>query len=131
MHFEFCNEYVQFKTQNRRKNIMLLSDLNDEIAVNLSSHWFWAYNKLEYFLPSRFISFRISLCPNNFLPHRTIVRIVYATRSRTMLVVWYTNVMFAGMLALISLQSENIRGAKQWAWGDLLIGLLIRTRKSN
>lgn len=43
---------------------------------------------------------------------------------RTMLVVWAaTNVMFAGMLALISLQSENIRGAKQWAWVDLLIGL--------
>ncbi|WMW80831.1 GGDEF domain-containing protein [Undibacterium cyanobacteriorum] len=43
---------------------------------------------------------------------------------RTMLIVWAAiNVMFAGMLGLISQQSDNIRGAKQWAWGDLLIGL--------
>ncbi|MBC3882001.1 diguanylate cyclase [Undibacterium sp. LX40W] len=43
---------------------------------------------------------------------------------RTILIIWATiNVMFAGVLALVGKQSEEIRGAKQWAWGDLLIGL--------
>lgn len=41
-----------------------------------------------------------------------------------MLIIWAAiNVMFAGMLALLGKQSEDIKGAKQWALGDLLIGL--------
>lgn len=43
---------------------------------------------------------------------------------RTILILWATiNLMFAAMLALIGRQSDQIHGAKQWAWGDLLIGL--------
>ncbi len=43
---------------------------------------------------------------------------------RTILITWAAiNILFAGVLALVGRQSEEIRGAKQWAWGDLLIGL--------
>ena len=43
---------------------------------------------------------------------------------RTILIIWAAiNILFAGVLALVGRQSEDIRGAKQWAWGDLLIGL--------
>jgi diguanylate cyclase (GGDEF)-like protein len=43
---------------------------------------------------------------------------------RTIMVVWAAlNILFAGMLALVGMHAGNVRGVRQWALGDLLIGL--------
>jgi len=43
---------------------------------------------------------------------------------RTIMVVWAAlNILFAGMLALVGMHAGNVRGMRQWALGDLLIGI--------
>lgn len=43
---------------------------------------------------------------------------------RTILIIWSAiNILFAGVLALVGSQSDSIRGARHWAWGDLLVGI--------
>lgn len=43
---------------------------------------------------------------------------------RTIMVVWAAlNILFAGMLALVGMHAGKVRGMRQWALGDLLIGL--------
>ncbi|MFC0350437.1 GGDEF domain-containing protein [Undibacterium danionis] len=43
---------------------------------------------------------------------------------RTIMVVWAAlNILFAGMLALVGMHAGKVRGMRQWALGDLLIGI--------
>ena len=49
-----------------------------------------------------------------------------AIDPRSVLVVWAAlNILFAGMLALVGMQARNVKGVKQWAIGDLLIGIAL------
>jgi TRAP-type uncharacterized transport system fused permease subunit len=43
---------------------------------------------------------------------------------RTIMVIWAAlSILIAGMLALVGMHAGNVRGVRQWALGDLLVGL--------
>nr|WP_315483340.1 GGDEF domain-containing protein [uncultured Undibacterium sp.] len=49
-----------------------------------------------------------------------------AIDPRSVLVVWAAlNILFAGMLALVGMQARNVKGVRQWAIADLLIGIAL------
>lgn len=49
-----------------------------------------------------------------------------AIDPRTVLVVWSAlNILFAIILALVGMQARNVKGVRQWAMADLLVGLAL------
>jgi diguanylate cyclase (GGDEF)-like protein len=49
-----------------------------------------------------------------------------AIDPRSVLIVWAAlNILFAGILALVGMQARDVKGVREWALGDLLIGLAL------
>ncbi|MBC3873454.1 GGDEF domain-containing protein [Undibacterium flavidum] len=49
-----------------------------------------------------------------------------AIDPRTVLVVWSAlNILFAAILALVGMQARNVKGVRQWAMADLLVGIAL------